>query len=177
MSGSTSGLRAAYDAHGEKLRYLIVGVWNTAFSYGLFWLAIKLFAVPLEQAIGIGPKTAALILQWATWVLAVVQSTVTMKYFAFRSTGHVGRQILRAYFIYLPAQGLSSLILWVGMQFLGLSAVIAQLFAVFVTTIFSYFGHKYFTFKVPLELGDVVSQDLIEGQDESSAKHDSGSDS
>jgi putative flippase GtrA len=164
VSGSTSGLRAAYDAHGEKLRYLIVGVWNTAFSYGLFWLAIKLFAVPLEQATGTGPKTAALILQWATWVLAVVQSTVTMKYFAFRSKGHVGRQIARAYFIYLPAQGLSSLILWVGM-FLGLSAVIAQLFAVFVTTIFSYFGHKYFTFKVPLGVGEVPAEELVEGDD------------
>jgi len=165
VSGQATGLRAAYDAHGEKLRYLIVGVWNTVFSYALFWVAIKLFAVPIETTFGVDEKTAALILQWATWVIAVVQSTLTMKYFAFRSKGHVGHQILRAYFIYLPAQGLSSLILWLGMQFLGLSATVAQLFAIFVTTIFSYIGHKYFTFRVPLEVGEVVDEGLIEGSD------------
>ena len=165
MNETTEKLRPLYDKHGEKLRFLIVGMWNTAFSYALFWSAINLFAMPIETTTGLGPKSVALILQWATWVLAVVQSTVTMKYFAFRSKGHAGRQILRAYFIYLPAQGLSSLILLVGMQFLGLSAVVAQLFAVFVTTIFSYVGHKYFTFRVPLEIGEVVDEAMLEGDE------------
>jgi len=163
VSSAAEKLRGVYDEHGEKLRYLIVGIWNTVFSYAMFWLAIKLFSVPIEVSFGLGPKSVALLLQWAAWVLAVVQSTVTMKYFAFRSKGHLGRQILRAYFIYLPAQGLSSLILWAGMQFLGLPALVAQLAAVFVTTIISYFGHKYFTFRVPLEVGEVPDQQLIEG--------------
>jgi putative flippase GtrA len=165
VSGSAAKVRGIYDEHGEKLRYLVVGVWNTAFSYVLFWLAIKLFSAPIEAATGLGTTAVALILQLATWVLAVVQSTVTMKYFAFRSRGHLGRQILRAYFIYLPAQGLSMLILWAGMQLLGLPAVVAQLVAVFVTTIFSYIGHKYFTFRVPLEVGEVPDEALMEGSD------------
>ena len=163
MSEVPSGFRGAYDKHGEKLRFLLVGMWNTAFSYALFWIAINAFATPLETSTGLGPKSVAVMLQWATWVLAVVQSTITMKYFAFRSKGHAGRQILRAHFIYLPAQGLSSLILLVGMQFLGLSAVVAQLFAIFVTTIFSYMGHKYYTFRVPLEIGEVADEALLEG--------------
>jgi putative flippase GtrA len=164
VSGASSKLGGLYNEHGEKLRYLVVGVWNTAFSYACFWIAIKLFAVPIETATGLDYKTVAVILQWATWILAVVQSTITMKYYAFKSKGHLGRQIVRAYFIYLPAQGLSTLILWGGMQFLGLSAVVAQLFAVFVTTIFSYIGHKYFTFRVPLEVGEVPDEALIEGE-------------
>jgi putative flippase GtrA len=167
---SAEKLRVVYDEHGEKLRYLVVGVWNTVFSYALFWLGIRLFAGPIEVATGVDPKLAAIIIQWASWVLAVVQSTVTMKYLAFRSRGHLGKQVVRAYFIYLPAQGLSTVILWVAMVMLAPelgarhAAAVGQLFAVLVTTIFSYFGHKFFTFRLPLEVGEVPPQDLIEGE-------------
>jgi putative flippase GtrA len=155
-------LHDLYDRHGEKLRYLIVGVCNTAFSYALFAVLIKYLAPPIEAATGFDPKTVAVIVQWTGWVFAVVVSTTTMKYFAFRSKGHLGKQIFRAYFVYLPAQGLSTLILWGSMKYLGLSALIGQLFAVFVTTIISYLGHKYFTFRVPLEVGEVPEQSLME---------------
>jgi hypothetical protein len=96
-----------------------------------------------------------------------------MKYFAFRAHGHLGKQIIRAYFIYLPAQGLSTAILWVAMFVLspGLgdrrAAMVGQLFAVSVAMIFSYLGHKYFTFRVALELGEVPDEELIEGKDAS----------
>ncbi len=161
MSAADS-VRDFNEAHGEKLRYLAVGLWNTAISYAMFFALIRLVAGPIEASTHLDYKTVALIVQWATWVLAVVQSTVTMKYFAFRSKGHLGRQVLRAYLIYLPAQGLSSLILYSAMRYLGLSAAIGQLFAVIVTTIFSYIGHKYFTFRLPLEVGEVPPQDLVE---------------
>jgi putative flippase GtrA len=164
-----------YDKHGEALRYLIVGVWNTAVSFVVFALAIKFVAPPLEAATGWSPALTAVVLQWVIWVLMVVQSTVTMKYFAFRSKGHLGKQIFRAYFIYLPAQGLSSVILWGTMKILAAfpptshwpsqtDALVGQVIAIFVGTIFSYFGHKYFTFKTPLEVGEVPPRELIEGE-------------
>ena len=162
--------RGLYDAHGEKLRYLLVGVWNTAFSYVLFLVGIRLFASPLEAATRLDPKIVAIIIQCASWVLAVVQSTVTMKYIAFRSKGSLGKQIARAYVIYLPAQGLSIVILWVAMLALTpalgsrLAAMVGQLFAVFVTTIFSYFGHKYFTFRVPLEVDEAAREDMMDSR-------------
>ncbi|MDR3685382.1 MAG: GtrA family protein [Coriobacteriia bacterium] len=165
-------VRGLYDAHGEKLRYLVVGVWNTVFSYLLFLLGIRLFASPLEAATRLDPKIVAIIIQCAAWVLAVVQSTVTMKYIAFRSKGNLRKQIARAYVIYLPAQGLSMVILWVAMLVLtpGLgsryAAMVGQLFAVFVTTIFSYFGHKYFTFRVPLEVGAVIPEEMLDSDTE-----------
>jgi putative flippase GtrA len=158
--GATAG--KIYGEHGEKLRYLVVGVVNTAASFVAFWLAIRFFSAPLEALTGWKHSTVAVVLQWASWVLMVVWSTTTMKYFAFRSKGHLGKQVMRAYFIYLPAQGLSSLILWVAMVVFGLPAVVGQAFAIFISTIFSYLGHKYFTFRVPLEVGEVPPQDLIE---------------
>ena len=87
-----------------------------------------------------------------------------MKYFAFRSKGHLGARrscgrtsstcrrkgCRRSY----SGRACSS---W------ACSALVGQLLAVFVTTIFSYFGHKYFTFRVPLEVGEVPPQELLEG--------------
>jgi putative flippase GtrA len=154
-----------YDRHGEKLRYLVVGVYNTVVSFVVFWLAIHFLAPPLEAASGWTAEAVALVLQWVVWVIMVVHSTIMMKYVAFRSKGHLGRQIIRAYMVYLPAQGISSVILWAAMTVFGLSAVVGQAAAVAIATVFSYIGHKYFTFKTPLEVGEVPPRELIEGED------------
>jgi putative flippase GtrA len=164
-SGGTIG--ALYDRHGEKLRYLVIGVWNTALSYVVFLLALR-YLGPTLQALS-GPGVAGwisryyyLVLQWAVWVLMVVNSTVMMKYFAFRSKGHLLHQIGRAYLVYLPAQGISTVILWLAVKVLSLSPAIGQLITVVIATVFSYIGHKYFTFRVPLEVGEVIPEDLLD---------------
>ena len=141
-----------YAAHGEKLRYVVVGVWNTLFNGALFALIVRLFGHELY-----------LVWFWVAWTVSVVQSTATMRFFVFHGTGNLARQVGRAYFIYLPAQGLSTLILWAGVQFAHLPVPIAWIGAMFVTTICSYFGHKYFTFRVPLEVGEVAPEDMMNG--------------
>jgi len=165
---SGSALGTLYDRHGEKLRYLAVGVWNTALNYVLFLLALK-YLGPKLQAMS-GPGLAGWIasyyyifLQWALWVLMVVNSTATMKYFAFRSKGHLLHQIGRAYLVYLPAQGISTVILWMTVKVFGLSPAIGQLVAIAIATVFSYVGHKYFTFRTPLEVGEVIPEDMLDG--------------
>jgi putative flippase GtrA len=159
MTSRADKLKGIYDVHGEKLRYVAVGAWNTAFSILLFNLILTVFG-----------HEHYLLLYWAAWTVAVVQSTVTMKYFVFRSQGHLLRQIGRAYVIYLPAQALSTVLLWLLTGLLikvhvpeGPSVRLAQLGAIMLTTVFSYFGHKYFTFRVPLDVGEVADEELIEG--------------
>lgn len=154
MSTVAEKLRAVYAAHGEKVRFLVVGIWNTAFSVLLFNLLLL-----------VAGREHYLVWFWVSWVFSVVQSTATMKYFAFRSQGHFWRQVGRAYFIYLPAQGLSTLLLWLAVTVAHLSPQVAQLITIFFTTIFSYLGHKYFTFKVPLEVGEVADEALVEGDE------------
>ncbi len=154
MSTAADRLRALYTGHGEKLRFLIVGVWNTAFAVVLFNALLLL-----------GGQERYLVLYWVSWVCGVIQSTASMKFFAFRSSGGFWRQTGRAYFIYLPALGLSTLLLWFAVAVVHMSPQLAQLIAIFVTTVFSYFGHKYFTFRVPLAVGEVPSQALVEKDD------------
>jgi putative flippase GtrA len=170
VSRSDGGIGKLYERHGEKLRYLVVGVWNTLLGYAVFLLALKLFG-PAIQALSSKPGVAGLIghfyylvIQWAVWVLMVVNSTVTMKYFAFRSKGRLLHQIGRAYLVYLPAQGISSVILWFTVKVLGLSPGIGQLVTIAIATVFSYLGHKYFTFRTPLEVGEVIPEDMLESE-------------
>ncbi len=168
MNNAKGAIGDLYARHGEKLRYLVVGVWNTAFGYVVFLLALKFFGPPL-QAVSDQPGLLGwlghyyyLVIQWAVWVLLVVNSTITMKYFAFRSKGRLFHQIGRAYLVYLPAQGISSLILWFTVKVLGLSPAVGQLVTIVIATVFSYLGHKYFTFRTPLEVGEVIPEDMLD---------------
>ena len=154
MSDTGPRLRGLYEKHGEKLRFFIVGVFNTLFTVLLFNLLL----------IAVGHQYY-LVLFWVVWVFAVILSTATMKYFAFRSKGRFWHQAGRAYFIYLPAQGLNTVLLWLAVTIAHLSPQLAQLVTIFVSTIFSYVGHKYFTFRVPLEVGEVADEALLEGDE------------
>ena len=151
-----SRARGLYDVHGEKLRYLLVGMWNTAISYAIFLLALKYVGPELQSLADSSSSIVALlgryyylVIQWGVWVVMVVQSTITMKYIAFRSPGHLGKQIVRAYGVYFPAQLLSAFLLWLTVRIFGLPPAIGQLITIAFATVFSYLGHKYFTFRQP----------------------------
>lgn len=169
MTAPRSPLAHAYADHGEKVRFLVGGFGNTLLGYGLFLLLIATVGEALSTWAG-SPNTVAafvgehyyLVVQWLDWVLMVPVSTTTMKFFAFRSKGRWLHQIGRAYLVYLPAQGLSSLILWLTVSIAGLSPQVGQAITIAVTTVFSYLGHKYFTFRVPLEVGEVPAEELLD---------------
>ncbi len=151
MSAKNGTARSAWAGNDEKLRFLVFGAVNAAVGYALYWLAFATLADSVAVATEWGPNSVALVLQWLTWVVAVVQATATMKYLVFKSSGRFWHQVARAYLVYLPAQIVAALVLFTALNVFGLSALIGQLFAVMATTVFSYFGHKYFTFRVSLE--------------------------
>jgi putative flippase GtrA len=176
VSANTGGeppfgsLRAFMTAHEEKIRYLLVGAWNTAFGYGLFLLLLVTVGPVLRSLAGSAVPAVStmgeayyVLVGWLGWIIAVPQSTLAMRSFVFRRKGHALPQIGRAYFVYLPAQGLSSVVLWVAVSVLHMIPSLGALSAIVVTTVFSYLGHKYFTFRVPLEVGEVPDERLIEG--------------
>ncbi len=169
MSPTGDRLGRLYDTHGDKLRFLIVGACNTALSYLLFLALLVTIGPPVQSlADSSAPLLAQvghayyLVVQWLGWVLMVPISTTTMKYFAFRSKGRLRHQIPRAYLIYLPAQGLNSLVLWLTVRIARMPPALGQLVAIGVVAVFSYLGHKYFTFRVPLSVGEVAEEDLMD---------------
>jgi len=158
MGSRNERLRAVYDVHGEKLRFLVVGVWNTFFSYVLFAAMLWLLR-PVLQPLSTSEYALVawvgehyyLVVQWLSWVIAVPQSTTALKYLAFRSKGHLPSEIGRSFFVYLPMQAVSSLLLWLFSGVLGIPPLLGQLFTVGFSAVMSYLGHKYFTFRQPAE--------------------------
>ena len=164
MSGTASSARSRisgwllplHDRHGDKLRFLVVGVWNTVFGYGLFVLLLALFTRPVQalgatpgMPWGLGPLLAHdyyLAISVVAWVVAVPQSTIAMKYLVFHSRGNLLLEVGRAYLVYLPAQLIGMGLLKLTVDLIGVSPQAGQAATILVTTIFSYFGHKYFTF-------------------------------
>jgi len=155
--------------HGEKLRYLAVGAFNTLCSYILYVAMLATLGDWLQTLSGASSGLAALtgdhyylVVQWVAWVVASPFCTMTMKRFAFRSRGHWLRQIGRGYLVYLPAQGLASVLLWLTVTILHVVPQLGVIIVVMITTVLTYVGHKFFTFHVPLEVGDIPPERLIE---------------
>ena len=132
-------------AHDEKIRFLIGGAWNTAFSYALYVSFLFLFG-----------STHYLLLSAVTWVITVVQSWAVLRVFVFRSHGRWPRELGRAYLVYGPTYLLNLAILWVCVHFAGLPPFLGQAIALLLVTVVSYLGHKYFTFASP---ADVIEHD------------------
>ncbi len=147
-------LRPYYDRHQDKLRYLVAGVWNTIVGIALYNLLLWLLLPGVHALSGSANGVLAFagrndynVIFWLNWVLCVPLATLAMKYFAFRTPGNALPEIGKAYFVYLPAQLISSAIIWLTVEHLHLSPRVAQIFAIAFSTIFSYLGHKYFTFR------------------------------
>jgi putative flippase GtrA len=156
----TGRLKRLYAVHGDKVRYLVTGMFNTAFGYGMFVGMLALVGPPLKlladspvSLLALASVNYFLIAQWTSWVLAVPIGTLTMKHFAFRSKGDTRHEICRAYFVYLPALGISSAILWFTVRVLHLPPELGQIVTIGIATIFSYLGHKYYTFRVQPGIG------------------------
>jgi len=154
---------------GEKPRFLVVGAVNTLLGYLLFLALLATLGVWLQSlsdsASSIVTAVADhyyLVVQWVGWAAGVPVSATTMRYFVFRSKGRWLHQVGRAYLVYLPAQAISSVLLWLTVRVLGLTPQVGVVVVVAITTVATYLAHKYFTFRVPLEVGEVPPEDLLD---------------
>lgn len=144
-------LASAYDMHGDKVRFLVVGAFNTAFGYTLFLAVLALTRLALRALAHVDVPYVIehnyfLIAQWTAWVMSVPVGTLTLKHFVFHGTGRTAHEIRRAYFVYFPGTVASSVLLWLTVHTLGLAPEIGQLITILAVVWMSYLGHKYFTF-------------------------------
>jgi putative flippase GtrA len=126
--------------HEEKARFLVVGMWNVAFSLAVLWV--------LEHTI---PHDASSALQreaifFLDWVAAVTQSFFSFKLLVFRTRGRWLREYGRMYVTYAATFVVQSAMMQGISAWLGWSIFMATVPTVFVVAVLSYVGHKYFTF-------------------------------
>jgi putative flippase GtrA len=120
----------------QKLRFLIVGAWNTAFGYAVTVLLYQALATELHVAL-IGMLAN---------ILGITMSFLTYKTLVFRTKGHWFREYVKAYVVYGINAVMSILLLWGFVKGLGWSIYLAQLAVTILTVVIAYLGHSRWTF-------------------------------
>jgi putative flippase GtrA len=135
----------------QLMRYLLVGIWNTLFGYGCFFLFTKIL-------LRLMPSQPLLATSVATIIAAMTNITVSFvgyKLFVFRSKGNFLHEYLRSFLVYLPsllfnAFAIAPLTVLLRRTLPG-HAQQAPYFAgailAFVTVVISFFGHKHISFR------------------------------
>lgn len=123
----------------ERVRFLIVGVLNTGVGYGLFVLFELL----------VGRFTSYYVSLVGSFVLATVFAFVVHRKYTFRVSGtrSIVLDFVRFQGVNVVALAVNALLLPVFVELLGFQSIVAQALIVFVTTIVSYLGHKFFSFR------------------------------
>lgn len=125
--------------HRDKVKYLVVGGWNSLFSYGSFVILYFL----LE---GRAEPSAILAIAYA---IASVNGYLTFRHFVFVSVRHPLVEYVRYQAVYLPILGVNLIVLPLALTYTSLNAYAIQaLFAIF-SVVASYLGNKYFAFRKP----------------------------
>ncbi len=120
----------------RRVAFLIVGAINTAVGFGWF----TLFTFTLERWIG---YMGVLVL---AQIVSVLCAFVLYRKFVFRVRGHVLRDLVRFSMVYVVAFLVNAALLPLLVELVGLHVLLAQALIVFVTTVVSYLGHRYFSF-------------------------------
>lgn len=123
----------------ERIRYLMVGGFNTAFGYAVF-VAVQLLAGSVIGYLGS---------LYTAHVLASIVAYVLHRKVVFRVTGNVLIDFLRFQSVYVVSLVANTALLPLLVEVFGWNVYIAQALIVFVTVVVTFVGHKYFSFRRP----------------------------
>ncbi len=118
----------------QKIRFLFVGGLNTIVGYGFYSLFLIL-------------NIHYFIANTLSTILGVIHSYLWNRYFTFKSKQKALKEIVKFVSVYITSYLLGSATLWIFTSLLKISPYISGLINLIITTLISWFGHKYFSFK------------------------------
>ena len=118
----------------QRIRFLFVGGLNTIFGYGIYALLVYF-------------DTNIYLANVISTVLGVFHSYLWNRYYTFKSKDKALGEIFRFITVYLISFAISNVILYVFVTKMGINKYLGGLFNLICTTLISWFGHKYFSFK------------------------------
>lgn len=117
----------------QGIRFLLVGGLNTVVGYGVYALLLYL---------GVN----YLIANTISTIVGVAHSYLWNRFFTFKSKEKAGAEIVRFVSVYIVSYLIGMGTLYIFKQVLNISPYIAGLINLVITTLISWFGHKYFSF-------------------------------
>lgn len=130
--------------HAQKVRFLLVGAFNTGFGTAVF-IALHLLAGAHLHYLGV---------LLVSHVVAVLVAFALHRRFVFQvaGTGSVLVDLLRFESVYLGALAANLVALPVLVELAGMRVVPAQVLVAALVAVLSWFGHKHFSFRRRAEL-------------------------
>jgi putative flippase GtrA len=121
----------------ERVRFLLVGGWNTVFGYAMFVL--------MERTLG--QATHYLVALLAAHVISTLVAFAGHRWLVFRVEGNLLVDLLRFWSLYAGLLVVNIVFLPVLVELGGVPVLLAQALFIVVITITSYLGHKNFSFR------------------------------
>lgn len=132
----------------EKLRYLLVGGFNTVLAYSLLALLDYIFGrINRALALGLAKEMVANIALIVQYVITINISFATMRYYVFRSHGNWKKEWLKAWSVYIFIYLINAPIMTLLMYVFDLAAWQAQAIYLIFSTIVTFLLHKYYSFR------------------------------
>lgn len=120
----------------DKIRFLLVGGFNTGVSYLIF----SVFCLCLgEQFYQVSLASA--------WIITSVISFTTQRLLVFNVQGNLFRQYLKCCMTWFGSYLINAMLLELLVTKVQLNVYIAQIFATFVSAVFTYIMFKIFAFR------------------------------
>lgn len=123
----------------ERVRFLAVGGTNTVVGYALF----SAFTLWVFAGVPFG-YLLSLILSYA---ISITLAFVLYRRFVFPVKGRIVSDFIKFVGVYLVAIGINAVLLPLLVEVVGLHPLLAQAISLVLTTLLSYFGHKYVSFR------------------------------
>lgn len=133
------------NGHQLKAKFVLVGIWNTIFGYGVFCL-LDSFFLHLSIARHVAYMSAMVLGQ----IIAVINAYIFHKYITFKSTAR-GKQIITEFFrfcmTYVVTFCLSLILLPFFVEVGRIPPKISAAVVILICTIVSFLGHSKFSFR------------------------------
>lgn len=120
----------------DKIRFLLVGGWNAAFSYVIFSIALYIIGQQNYQ-----------ICVAIQWIISSVFSFVNQKVFVFCTKGHWFKEYFKCCTTWVVSYICNAIILEVIVRFITKNVYVGQLFSILMASVVTYILFKYFAFR------------------------------
>ncbi len=130
--------------NNQRMAFLMVGGINTVVGFGVFVVCSETVGHMVDQRFG--KIAGSLVTVGVSHVLSVLFAYVMHRRFVFRVHGHVLRDLMRFWSVYLAGLGVNAVALPLLVE-LGMQRIPAQAVIIAASALLSYFGHRHFSFR------------------------------
>lgn len=134
----------------HAVRFILVGIFNTVFGFGLYWV----FLLGLS-----GLRFGYLLSLLLSWSISITVAFVLYRRFVFFVRGNAVLDFIRFISVYIVGFIVNSAGLALMVEVVGISPLLAQLMMLTVTTLGTYAGHRWFSFRRPQDVRDLTRPD------------------